>query len=240
MSARTPARRLPVAVVAAVLLMIPFAGVAAAHVEAESEGAVRGGPGTVTFTVPSEKDVPTTRFEVAIPPATPLLDVTPQPLTGWTSALTTAPPPAPVAGPDGQPVTEVVTRITWTATAGGIPPQQAAQFPVEVGRFPDVASVEFTALQTYGDGSVVSWIEEQPEGAPEPEFPAPVLDLAAGAAPDSEAATPTVAAEPAPAPAAGSARSGGAGDGVTFAVIVVLAVVLAGAAVVAGRRRVSS
>jgi hypothetical protein len=35
----------------------------------------------------------------------------------------------------------------------------------------------FKAVQTYGDGTVVRWIEDQPKGAPEPEHPAPVLTL---------------------------------------------------------------
>jgi periplasmic copper chaperone A len=237
------ARRLPVAAAAAVLLMVPFAGVAFAHVEAESDDAVRGGAGTVTFTVPTEKDVPSTKVEIAFPTDTPLLDVTPQPVDGWTSALTTAPPAAPATGPDGQPVTALVTRITWTATAGGTPPEKSQEFPVEVGRFPDVASVEFKALQTYADGSVVSWIEEQPEGAPEPENPAPVLTLTSGTAPasaPSEAAAPTVTAGPTPEPAAATAPSAPAGDGVTAGVVAVLALGLAGGAVAAARRRANS
>lgn len=245
--ARLPARRLPVAAAAAVLLMVPFAGVAFAHVEAESDGAA-GGSGTVTFTVPTEKDVPTTKVEIAFPVDTPLVGIAPEPVDGWTSALTTAPPAAPITGPDGQPVTELVTRVTWTATAGGIPPEESGEFAVAVGRFPDADSVEFKALQTYGDGSVVSWIEEQPEGAPEPEHPAPVLDLAGGAsmsaepdgstvAPSVEAAAPTAAAEPAAAPE--PPPSGGAGNAVSAVVIGLIGVGLAAGAVAAGRRRSS-
>jgi hypothetical protein len=36
----------------------------------------------------------------------------------------------------------------------------------------------FKAVQTYSDGTVVSWIEPVVKGTPAPEHPAPVLRLA--------------------------------------------------------------
>lgn len=35
----------------------------------------------------------------------------------------------------------------------------------------------FTAIQTYSNGDVVSWIQTSVKGAPEPDHPAPVLRL---------------------------------------------------------------
>jgi len=51
-------------------------------------------------------------------------------------------------------------------------------FTVLVGTLPsDTGKVTFNVLQTYSDGSVVSWIEPVVKGVPAPEHPAPVLTL---------------------------------------------------------------
>ena len=39
------------------------------------------------------------------------------------------------------------------------------------------SSLEFKAIQTYSDGTSVSWIEDTVKGAPAPEHPAPILKL---------------------------------------------------------------
>jgi periplasmic copper chaperone A len=215
-------RRLLVALVPAVLLVGPLAGVASAHVEAQAPGATRGGSGTVTFAAEAEETTPLTKLEVALPADPPLVDVTVPPKDGWTSQI---------AG----------DRVTWTATGPGVAPEQTGEFPLAVGRFPDTDRVVFKALVTYADGSVVSWIEEQAPGAPEPELPAPVLELAPGTAaavdPSPAAAAPTApvvaTAEPAPAPepAADTDPPG------VLGVLVVTGLGLAVAAAVAGVRR---
>jgi hypothetical protein len=41
----------------------------------------------------------------------------------------------------------------------------------------DTDQLVFKALQTYDNGEVVRWIDAAPQGAPEPEHPAPVLTL---------------------------------------------------------------
>lgn len=213
------AHRLLIATVAAgVLIAGPLAGFALAHVEAEAPSATRGGSGPVTFSAEAEETTPLTKIEIVFPTDSPLDEVTVPPKDGWTSAVTDA--------------GAMVGRITWTATAAGIEPGKTGEFAIQVGRFPDVAQVVFKALVTYADGTVVSWIELQAPGGPEPEHPAPVLSLAPGAAAATPAAAVVITTTPV-APSVG-ATGGASGGGIGAPVIAVLVVV---ALVVAGRRR---
>jgi len=180
------------------LLVGPLAGVALAHVEVTATpAATQGGSAALTFEVPSEKDVPTISVQIALPTETPILDVTVPPIDGWELALTTAAAPAGLTGTDGQPVTEVVTAVVWTAIGVGIAPEQSVDFVIDAGRLPAVDRISFPVAQTYSDGSVVSWAQESADGASEPDFPAPVIFLAPGAAP-VPAATTTESSSSAP------------------------------------------
>ena len=172
------------------LLLGPLAGVALAHVEVTATpAATQGGSAALTFEVPSEKDVPTISVQIALPTETPILDVTVPPIDGWELSLTTAAAPAGLTGADGQPVTEVVTAVVWTAIGVGIAPEQSVDFVIDAGRLPAVDRISFPVAQTYSDGSVVSWAQESADGASEPDFPAPVIFLAPGAAPVPAATT---------------------------------------------------
>jgi hypothetical protein len=107
-----------------------------------------------------------------------------------------------------------VVDVTWTATAGGIPVGGYEDFALAAGQLPDTDSITFKALQTYRDGTVVRWIETDPEA----EHPAPVLTLSA----EAPTTTPTPAVTVSAAPAAASTSDddstgealGGAGLGV--------------------------
>ena len=99
----------------------------------------------------------------------------------------------------GENITDVVTRIVWTAAAGnGIKPGEFDEFEVSAGPLPDVETLTFKALQTYADGEVVRWIEEPAAGGHEPEHPAPVLHVAKAAptaSPSASAPTTAVASD---------------------------------------------
>ena len=164
--------------VTAALLLGPMAGLAAAHVTITSPGATQGDEGVITFRVPTEKDVATTKVVVVMPTDTPLTDVLVSPKAGWNYSLTMAAPAKPLTNEEGNPVTQIVSRVTWTATGGGIKPDEFDQFDILADPLPAAKQLTFKALQTYADGSVVSWIQEPVAGAPEPDFPAPVLTLA--------------------------------------------------------------
>ena len=218
------------------LLLVPLAGAASAHVTVQGPGATQGGFTKLTFRVPTEQDVPTTKVEIALPQDTPIASVRVKPHVGWTAAMTTAPPAEPFEA-FGEPVTEVVTRITWTADAGnaGIGPDEFDEFEVSAGPLPETEQLVFPALQTYANGEVVRWIEEAEEGAAEPEHPAPVLALAP--AEESEDAAAAPASDVDTEPVASSQDVGGT-DGLTVAALVVagLALATAVAALLRGRR----
>jgi hypothetical protein len=81
----------------------------------------------------------------------------------------------PIKTDDGE-INEVVGKITWSG--GKIPPGSFEDFDVSMGPLPtDTDELVFKALQTYDNGEVVRWIDTAPEGAPEPEHPAPVVKL---------------------------------------------------------------
>jgi uncharacterized protein YcnI len=179
-----------VAVAAAVL--IPSTP-AAAHVTVSAASAAPGGYTRVAFRVPNESDTAsTTKLEVFLPEEHPIRSVGTMPVPGWTAALTRRTLDEPITTDGGGQVTEVVSKITWTADArSAVGPGQFQEFPVSLGPLPETDQLVFKALQTYSDGEVVRWIEEPADGA-EPEHPAPVLKL-------TPAAPPAQAAPPAPA-----------------------------------------
>jgi uncharacterized protein YcnI len=96
---------------------------------------------------------------------------------GWTAQVEKSTLSKPVKTDDGE-VTEAVSKITWTATDGGLQPGQFDLFTISAGPLPtNTSKLTFKAVQTYSNCDVVSWIQETAKGAPEPEHPAPTLTL---------------------------------------------------------------
>ncbi len=222
---------------AAALLLVPLAGAASAHVTVQGPGATQGGYTKLVFRVPTEKDVATTKLEIAFPVDTPVASVRVKPHPGWTAAMTRQAPAEPLEV-HGEAVTEVVSRITWTADAGsGIGPTEFDEFEVSAGPLPETGQLVFKALQTYADGEVVRWIEEPVEGAAEPERPAPVLELAP-AEDEAEVDTASASDDAVDAQPVASTQDAGGTDGLTVAALVVAGLALATgvAALLRGRR----
>ncbi|HYN93236.1 MAG TPA: YcnI family protein [Pilimelia sp.] len=176
--------------------VLGFAAPASAHVTVNPREADQGGFTRVAFRVPTESDTAsTTKVEVTFPVDAPVPSVSVMPVPGWTVAVQKGKPAKPVEA-HGAPVTEVVTKITWTAAQGaGVRPGEFQEFPVSLGPLPEVDRLVFKALQTYSDGNVVRWIEEPVAGGEEPESPAPVLSLTAAAAAGAASPKPVSAAE---------------------------------------------
>lgn len=153
------------------------AGSAAAHVSVSSPAAVQGGYASLTFKVPTESDTAsTTGLKVQLPPGQPLASVSVLPMPGWTYTVTKAKPTGSGSA------TGTVSVIEWKADSArtAIKPGEFNQFTISAGPLPKAPTMTFKAIQTYSDGSVVSWIEEAAAGSTaEPEHPAPVLKLAA-------------------------------------------------------------
>lgn len=146
------ARLLVVPAAAATLLLAASPAWAHVHVEAE-----RSGSGvTLSFHVPNEEaPAHTTSVVVAVPAG--LGTLTPAATGAWKPA---------VAG----------DQVTWSG--GAIGGRDAVDLRLQVGGLPAGAdTLTFKVLQTYDNGETVAWIETAPPGAPEPEHPAPVLDV---------------------------------------------------------------
>jgi uncharacterized protein YcnI len=240
------------AVAASAVLVL--SGPAFAHVSVQPEGeAAKGGYATVNFKVPNERDdASTTKLEVNFPTDHPLASVMPEPIAGWTAKVTKSKLDKPVEL-HGESISEAVTKVTWTATGKGIESGFFQKFPLSIGALPeDADELVFKAIQTYSDKEVVRWIEEQKEGAEEPENPAPVLALSAaseeghhGASTDT--ASPSVEASGASAEHAETtevaATSTDSSD-TTARVLGVVGIVVGAAGVaygvLAGRRRTSA
>jgi uncharacterized protein YcnI len=159
------------------------------------------GPGasdaSITFRVPDESEAVTTGLRIQLPTDHPIAGVLVAPQPGWAATVKQTKLATPIHTDDGD-ITEVVSEIDWTATAGGgIKPGFFGQFTIIAGKLPDgVGQLTFKAVQQYSDGSTVSWIEEPaPGSSAEPEHPAPVLSLAgsadSGSAPTGSAVSVT-------------------------------------------------
>ena len=181
----------------------------------------------ITFRVPNERDnANTVTVQVFFPTNLPLLTVDVLPVAGWRTTVDTRKLATAVHTDDG-PVDQVVSDVTWTATAGGVGAGQYEDFPVEVGSVPDHAgALVFKALQTYSSGEIVRWIEVPAAGQPEPDSPAPVLTLTPVPVPDASNAHTT------------SAAGGGSGtEAIAIAALVLSAMSAAGVGLILWRGR---
>ena len=187
-----PARRITAVGALCAMALFALPGIASAHVTANAGTAQQGGYTKVSFRVPNERDAAsTTQLEINFPTDHPIASVETRAVPGWTSAAEKTKLDKPIKTDNGE-ISEVVSKITWTG--GKIPPGSFEEFDVSMGPLPtDTDELVFKALQTYDNGEVVRWIDTAPEGAPEPEHPAPVVKLtpakATQAAVTSEAPT---------------------------------------------------
>jgi uncharacterized protein YcnI len=192
-----------------------FAGVAAAHVTIDPTTATRGGYSRIVLRVPTESDTASTvKLDVFLDMAHPIASVATMPVPGWSVRVTTAKLAKPLINDDGDEVTQAVSEIVWTAdsAASAIKPGEFEEFALSLGPLPDVPSLEFKALQTYSNGTVVRWIDATPAGGPEPEHPAPVLTLLPAGTGASASADPTAAAPAATVTATAAATTSGGGS----------------------------
>jgi periplasmic copper chaperone A len=253
-------RRLLGAGAVTVGLMAAGTGVASAHITVSGPEATSGGSDAViSFRVPDESEAArTVGLKVRLPSDTPIASVLVQPKAGWSVSVSQSKLATPIKTDDGE-VTEAVSEIDWKVSAGaqGIGPGQFDEFVFIAGQLPKTKSLTFKAVQSYSDGSTVSWIEEPaPGSSAEPEHPAPVLTLGAGsstepgssgnvsapatsAAPSSAAAGSSASAAPSQAEATATASSDAASKttAVTGIVLGGLGVLLALAALAVSLRR---
>jgi uncharacterized protein YcnI len=214
----------------AVAASVAVAGGAAAHVSVSSQDAAPGGFGKMTFRVPNESDTASTvGLRIQIPEEAAMASLRLQPVPGWTITTTTAELAEPLEA-HGQEISTYISVVEFRAEDGrGIRPGEFQELSLSGGPFPDAETITFPAVQSYSDGTEVAWIEPTVEGGDEPARPAPVLNLA-------QPAPETPATEPATEPAAAQEDDGGTDLGAISLVVAILALLVAGAGVVLGRR----
>ena len=222
-----------VATVAAVagFAVLGLAGPAFAHVEVSADKTTAGASDvTLTFTGEAENDKAGIKSERVVLPA------------GVDPAGVTL-----VKAPAGWTFTSAADGFTVGGNALKIGVD--AVWKVKIAKLPDGETrLSFKTLETYGDGSIVRWIEIQEPGQPEPDNPAPLVTLKPGpssAAPSSAAssavaststtnpATPTNQAAATPVTSLPGDDSGSS----TWWIWVIVAVVLIGGGVLLVLRR---
>jgi len=137
--------------------MLALANPAAAHVVVSPEEVTAGDYETLTVSVPTEKEVPTTEIRVEVPEGFLLSGV--QPVPGWEHAF--------------EEDRGVVTAVTFSG--GQIRPREFQQFLVQAEAPDGPGGYPWRATQTYEDGSTVEWT-----GAPDSEEPASVVEVVSG------------------------------------------------------------
>jgi uncharacterized protein YcnI len=134
--------------------MLAVSAPAWAHVVVSPEEVAAGDYETLTVSVPTEKEVPTTKIRMEVPEGFLLSGV--QPVPGWEYAFEE----------DGG----LITAVTWSG--GEIGPREFQQFLVQAQAPEEPGEYPWRAIQTYGDGSVVEWT-----GPPDAEEPASVVEV---------------------------------------------------------------
>jgi periplasmic copper chaperone A len=192
MTMSTTRRRLTVIAAATGAGFLAFAGSASAHVSVQPGTAVQDSYAKVAFRVPNERDdTGTTKLEITLPVDKPLTSVQTRAMPGWKAEVEKTKLPTPIDN-HGKQLTEVVSKITWTADAGvRVNPGAFEEFEVSMGKLPsDTDKLVFKAIQTYDSGEIVRWIDVPGADGKEPQYPAPTLKLTPKAA-AADAAKPT-------------------------------------------------
>jgi uncharacterized protein YcnI len=137
--------------------MLAVSAPAWAHVVVSPEEVTAGDYETLTVSVPTEKEIPTTEIRVEVPEGFLLSGV--QPVPGWEHTFEE----------DGG----VVRAVTFSG--GEIRPREFQQFLVEAQAPEKPGEYPWKAFQTYENGSVVEWT-----GPPDSEEPASVIAVVSG------------------------------------------------------------
>ncbi len=123
---------------------------ASAHVVVRPAEVVTAGFHTFTVGVPNEKNIPTTKIKLIIPDG--LEHVSPTQKSGWKISLEK----------EGAGENATVKSITWSGSKIGVDLRDEFTFSAKTPE--KTTELQWKAYQTYADGTVVSWDQEQVEG----------------------------------------------------------------------------
>ena len=177
--------RLRIAVAAAVVSALAVTPIAAAHVTMNPREWEAGGFARFDVRVPNERpNASTTEVTVQLPEG--LNFVSFQAVPGWERSVEMVELDEPIEGEEGEePITERIGSVTWSG--GEVGPGEFVEFGLSFQVPEDAAGSDlmFPATQTYSNGEVVRWIQEDPEG----DEPAPRVAVLAAAGEEEPAAT---------------------------------------------------
>jgi uncharacterized protein YcnI len=182
-------RRFGVALTLATVVVVLGGGAAAAHVTVSPSSLSQGTSDAVlVFRVPNESATASvTGLRIQFPLAHPIVLVNPEAGSGWNVSVHTTRLAKPITTDDGT-FTSTTSEIDWSGSS--IPVGQFGQFNVLAQGIPSgTPALEFKAIQSYSDGTVVSWIQVPNRAVPNPAHPAPTITLTSpgGRAPTTQA-----------------------------------------------------
>jgi uncharacterized protein YcnI len=232
---------------AALIAVLAFPAIAAAHVSVHPNTVPAGAFATLNLRVPGEEeDAYAYKVAMQVPPGFISLDT--ENVPGWSVETKTKKLSKPIETDDG-PIEEEVSEVVWSGDkAGKLADGSFVQFPLSVA-IPEEDEgklLPFKTLEYYSNGKVSRWI-----GAPESEYPAPTIDVtekggviedvAGGEAGPTAAADPSGESESMEMSVSGEAdESGSAGsdDGLAIVALVAgaLGLITGGGALVLARR----
>jgi uncharacterized protein DUF1775 len=157
-------RKVGVLVSGALMIWAALALPAGAHVQVE---AVPGAPGAVDAVLKITAAAESATSGIA------KLDVVADPAIGADQVTL-------VDGPAGWKITPG-TQTGFALEGPALPKGEDAKVSVRVKTLPNAPQVVFKVLQSYSDGEVERWIELPGPDGQEPDKPAPIVKLAAGA-----------------------------------------------------------
>jgi uncharacterized protein YcnI len=234
-TARAHVRHGAVVTAGAVMVLVVWSGVAAAHVTVSPQSLPQGTSDAIlTFRVPNESATATvTGLRVQFPTTHPIVVLNPEAGSGWHVTVVHTTLSQPITTDDGT-FTTITSEIDWTGST--IPVGQFEEFNVLAQGMPTGTSqLVFKAIQSYSDGTTVSWIQVPTKAVPDPPHPAPVLTLTAGSSSSGTTTTAAVASS-----ASTSTGSTTNALGITALILAGLALVVAVLAVWLGRPRLGS
>ncbi len=172
-------RKIGLVAACALVLVVLDAGLASAHVTVSPSSLPQGTDDAIlTFRVPNESaTAAVTGLKIQFPLTHPIVLVNPEAGSGWQVSSVKTTLPKPITTDDGT-FTSATSEIDWTAST--IPVGQFGEFNVLAQGIPTGTSqLVFKAVQTYSDGTVVSWIQVPDKTEANPEHPAPTITLTA-------------------------------------------------------------
>ena len=134
----------------AALAIATMSSAAVAHVTVSPKVSTPGAWEKYEIRLPNEKTLPTTSLEVRFPAGLRIISFEDKP--GWTVEPT-------------RDATGAITRARWT---GQLPPERFTEFGVIAVNPKQAATLSFTAIQIYADGTIVEWSGDNSAKAPAP------------------------------------------------------------------------